>query len=813
MRKTCTVFGVVVAFAGLASHARAEIDVEVPPVVAAKSTLSVGETENFRFHAESGALLTVTATAAKKTNLAFALELHDGADAVVIVPAAVITDLGKKITWKNFVVPATDDYRLQVSGTGSGAYALSLTVKPQRKWTTTLSFADAGPLAFAFSAPKGSTVLVSAKTAKASAAAPSLVSVTGPLGYSQDLSTAGKKTTTSHAASLGVLPVGGDFTLSVGDAGAPGDVAVAVVVIPPHVKPGKFDLRNVKLGRPAGGETLVARTVDAAGGTVSTDDPAGDLNGASVTIPAGALTKPLLISVSSTVTPPLASEDDQAAGPAVDLEPSGTIFTTPATVTLPYDLSQLPADATPSDIRIRIVEADGSATEVAPDNVDTSTGIITAKTIGFSTCVPVVRRGTPRLGVAAGGDEFWFCGLSAQMGTDYGQNDSRDRQMRLEEGVVSFFGDNTFQTSSQKTTLQWSNSSTSQGQGPIDGTVTSTVAPDSFSANWAYGADGQTIQVLVQDSGAPVFMMSRDGNVMSSRPVDSSNPQAENVFCFRKPAQTPTLDAAAGTYQGVGFEFHADSQGVGSPAGLSFRRIFASMTVTSDGGASISFTQRKSSYDQSTGQWSSTLENGSLVNGAVTVESQGTLLATFPDQNGESVDPLRIYPGRNFNGGFFTNGTPRDGKFLLVLFARTGSGLGVSDVDGTWRGGIFDPTVNSYDVPANPTSIHVPDFNVSAEGTTGTFDGTSAGSLAFHDHKVQRDNSVAGGVQVQEKNDSTSVTVSVTSKGKLTFATPEGAAVGALAPDGTFAVLGTDVSNAAQTDYFIGVVVRSPPSK
>lgn len=811
MRKTCAVLGgVVIALAGLAPAARAEIDVEVPPLVAAKSTLSAGEIEDFRFHAEVGAVLTVTVAAAKRTQLTLALELDDSSDQVVTVPPEAVTDLGRKVIWRNFVIPATDDYRLRVSGTGSGTYSLALSVKPQKKWTTTLSFADAGPLDVFFSAPQGSTVVVTATRAKGSAAAPALASVTGPNAYSMDLSTAGKKTPTSHTAPLGALPVGGDFTLSVGNDGAAGDIAVVVVVKPPKTKLRKFDLRNVSLGRPGGGETLVARTVTPAGGTVLADDPASDLNGASVTIPAGAISNSLLISVGSTDVPRLGSENDQAAGPAVDLEPSGTTFSTPATVTLPYDLAQLPADATPDDIRIRIVEDDGSATEVAPDSIDTVNGIVTAKTNGFSVCVPVVQRGTPRLGVDAGGDEYWFAGLSANFGTNPSNNDSRDRSMRLEEGVVSFYGDYTFQVSSQKTTHQWSNGDTGQGQ--VDGTVTTTVSPDSLTANWAYGADGQTIEVQVQDTGVPVFMMSRDGNVLSSRPVDSSDTQAENIFAFRKPVGTPTVAAVAGTYQGVGFEFHAESQGSGIPAQISPRRIFGTMTIGTDGGASISFTQRNGEYDGSTGQWSTVLKSGSINNGTVTVEAQGTFLATFPDQNGETVDPIRIYPCRDYRGGFLTHATTKPGAFLLLLFVRTGSGLSTSDVNGTWRGGLFDPSVESYDVTGG-TTIHVPDFSVSAEGVTGTFNGTSSASLAFHDHQVQRDNTVAGGVWVREKDDSATMSVSVTTKGKLTIGSSEGAGVGAIAPDGTFAVLGADVTNASQNDYFVGVIVRSPPKK
>jgi hypothetical protein len=54
--------------------------------------------------------------------------------------------------------------------------------------------------------------------------------------------------------------------------------------------------------------------------------------------------------------------------------------------------------------------------------------------------------------------------------------------------------------------------------------------------------------------------------------------------------------------------------------------------------------------------------------------------------------------------------------------------------------------------------------------------------------------------------------VSVTAKGKVTFGTPDGAGVGSVAPDGSFLVLTSDISNPGQ-DYFLGVCVRSPPLK
>ena len=97
-------------------------------------------------------------------------------------------------------------------------------------------------------------------------------------------------------------------------------------------------------GGDAGGGTPPASTgVGAAGGTVSGP------NGAKVVIPPGALAvaTPIVIEQSSAGAPPLPA-GFTASGPIFAFTPHGTTFVLPATVTLPFDPTQVPAGATPA---------------------------------------------------------------------------------------------------------------------------------------------------------------------------------------------------------------------------------------------------------------------------------------------------------------------------------------------------------------------------------------------------------------------------------------------------------------------------------
>jgi hypothetical protein len=790
-----------------ARSARAGIDVEVPASFRAKSALDAGETETYRFHAEKGTLVSLSVAAAKGADLAFTVDLLDGAGDPVTVPAGVVTDLGKRVSWRDFEVPATDDYRIDVSATGSGAYGITFSEKPRAKWTGTLVFPDAGPLTFPFSAPVGAKVSIVARTSKGSAASPLVTHAAGPC-INVDLSSSGKRTPTSHSLSLGVLAAGGDFTLTVANFGSPGSIDVAVSVKRPRAKTLKMDLRGVALGRPSGGETLVARTVGSSGGVVSVDDPGSDLVGASVAIPGAALGLDTLISLASSAVPPLGSPDDQAAGPAVDLRPPGTTFAFPAAVTLPFDPARVPADATPADIRVRIVEADGSAVEVAPDSVDAGAGTVTVSTSGFSVCVPVVYSGAPRLGLSPGGDEFWLAALQGDFSIDAG-NDSRGRDMVLDEGEVSFHSDGTFQVSSQRTTQSWTNGP--DGMGGIDGTISPVVEPRNGTVDWAYGFDGQTVQLVSGDTSDPVFAVSRDGTVLASRPVDGADAKCKDAFLIRKPAQAPTLASAAGTYPFVGFEYNANTSGGGIPAGIGFARSLGTVTLAAGGGATISFSSRRAEFDAGAGKWTFVPKSGTLTGGTVVVEAAGTLLATFPPDSEGDGPVLRLYPGRDMKVMFCTEAVPKAGKLLLFVLVREGSGLSRSDLDGTWRGAIFKPDLQTYAIPG-PISFTAPDYSLKSEGDTVAFTGGATATVAAHGHIVQRDSLATGGVGVQEADEGASVSVSVSSAGKVVLASTEGSVVGWLGGDGSFLALGADPASTKQK-FLLGILVRSPPHK
>ena len=99
----------------------------------------------------------------------------------------------------------------------------------------------------------------------------------------------------------------------------------------------------VGCGGGGGTTTTAGPPIGAAGGTVTSAE------GASVAIPAGALGAPVAIGVAKDAAgaPALpAAPDVQAAGDVFALTPHGTAFAAPATLTLPFDPTKVPAGGT-----------------------------------------------------------------------------------------------------------------------------------------------------------------------------------------------------------------------------------------------------------------------------------------------------------------------------------------------------------------------------------------------------------------------------------------------------------------------------------
>src|SRR5579859_8116485 len=98
------------------------------------------------------------------------------------------------------------------------------------------------------------------------------------------------------------------------------------------------------LGCSSNNQINITKTIGSEGGTVSGSD------GTSVVIPMGALGMSSNITITPIDAP--APAGTVLVGPAYDFSPDGTQFSSPVTITLPYDPAKIPSGHTASEIRI-----------------------------------------------------------------------------------------------------------------------------------------------------------------------------------------------------------------------------------------------------------------------------------------------------------------------------------------------------------------------------------------------------------------------------------------------------------------------------
>ncbi|MGD0523650.1 MAG: hypothetical protein ABSE49_00830 [Polyangiaceae bacterium] len=138
-------------------------------------------------------------------------------------------------------------------------------------------------------------------------------------------------------------------------------------------------------GSSSGGSSLASASIGAQGGSVTVSAAeSATLAGTSITVPAGALSQDVTIAILSSSASVTAS-GEQAAGPVVDFEPSGTMFTSPVTMTIPVTL---PSGASTSSLKIAAVEPDGTRQELAVQSV--TGGLATFQASGFTGFGPVI---------------------------------------------------------------------------------------------------------------------------------------------------------------------------------------------------------------------------------------------------------------------------------------------------------------------------------------------------------------------------------------------------------------------------------------
>lgn len=323
-----------------------------------------------------------------------ALDLVD--DALAAVAAGRATRTGASIS--RFAFAATAGHRFRVTGDGAdGDYRLDVTLSPQTSWRTA-SPADLGPgeeATFAFAAPEGATATIDLRPARLSSFAPLLVDLTPPAGTAVPFD-AGLATSGRHRASA-VTGDAGEHVLRIRNAGAEkGGWTLSIRLAVPRSARVATDLRDDALGGAFDGpHAVLGRVIDDDAAT-AIDVPGGlGLDGASISVPAGAVSLPTLVTM-TTSDPVFAGDDLNPAGATVEFAPAGTEFTIPASVTLPFDPDAF--DDPANELSIVVESADGTQETIAASSVDTTNATATFPVSHFSRFQPVSPQPRPLRG-------------------------------------------------------------------------------------------------------------------------------------------------------------------------------------------------------------------------------------------------------------------------------------------------------------------------------------------------------------------------------------------------------------------------------
>ncbi len=494
----------------------------------------------------------------------------------------------------------------------------------------------------------------------------------------------------------------------------------------------------------------------------------------------------------------------------MDFEPSGLTFVNPVTITIPYDLSQVPADATPADIRVRIVEQNGSAQEVAPDSVDEVAGTVTIQATGFSVCVPVCPVGLPRVGsrpgvgLPPGGDEYWLLVVAGGLSPD-GGGDSRDREYFVDAGAASLQTNGTIDFSSQEIGVNWSNQDSGSGSGSaFNSNQTLYGQPQVGSLAWAYDADSRSLDVTGGD-GPMKFRLSQDGNYMAGRFEDLTRTKTDAQFLVRKNRVPLTTASVKGTWTGIAIEFDLN----GGPSGSTVpepQRAIGTFTFDGAGGCRVAITQRDGKFDQPTSTYKQVLSSGS-VDGLYTIDVDGTIVLSL--LNGDN-SVIRFFPGPNLDVLLCTQDAATAQTAFALIAMRESTGLGNSSMDGLYHGTEFETDVVVNQLTTTQGPFNVGDFQTESGYETITFDGGATAPVTFSDHCVRRDPLQANGVKLEEKEQAFTVNVTVTKAGKLTLGTADGSVTGWVSPDAQCLVYLSPPSSAT-SDWEFGFAMKAPP--
>jgi hypothetical protein len=809
MRRKILTAACAVALFSASAPCRADVDTEVPVPAKIQGSLGEGETEVARFFAPAGSLLQVKLSTKKTGGLDPALRVLDPDGAELPIPAGNLQDKGSKIKVKKLPLERSGVWAVEVSGAGSGDYKLVLKTKVPTKLVEDVQVGGENP-EIVVPAAFGSTIKVTAKSSKGSPATPVLQSLDG-----EDLTGEGKRSDSSHKVSMGA-GASGDLVLVVGGEGAAGGVRVTIAIQPPKTKTAKVDVRGVTLGRPTGGETAVGKViVPAEGGDVAAG-PESDLFGASVQVPAGALSEPTLISIRSSAPELLVDPGDASAGPTVEFGPSGLAFSQPVTVTVPIDVRQMPVQTTAEDIRVLIVEDDGTVREVVPISVDLDAGFCTLPASGFSRFTAIAPAGSPQLA----GRGYWGFLFDANLEDDFTQRDeSGVRRIAMGDALIDFDPDGeswSAHIDEREVFFGLDRDAQDDQLVPVFD-VAEVVAQD--TGTWGYGSGGRRIRLFFDgEEGEDRMFVSRDGSVLlntTDEPEEGvPNDALLDLFVERPAADDPT-SLLLGKYHFGELNLSVGPREDGALIEVELLSTWGTVTFKENGKLAIDVVHKEAfGVVESEPPAYEIGEFRDRLSVDWEVETTGPFAGAVLVDDGED-STFRVFPHRDGRMFVMTNQSG-DGEFGLLVGVRVSSGRDVSEIEGNHAVGTVFLEPNEYQIengfPGSGDVRFVPDFAIASESSRLLFDGTDALTISRRGSLYQqRDPAERGGVlRERELGPDDTIGVSLANDGRLTFETGGDELRGGLAGDGSFGFVVQDPDN---PNFGIVLFVNRPPQQ
>ena len=387
MNRTRSLIVAAGVFAGSAwSLAADDVDLQVRGNELIDGTLRpAAERETFIVDAPLGATITASVKLVGVGGPVPGIDLLDGGS--VLITQATASATGAKLN--KHAVTKSDLLRLRVAGDGAldGDYQFKVKMTTRRAWGERA----AAPLAAGataqskFAAGAGATADVALAPDKGSAFGARIVSIDGPSGFHLDVDDSGVYGTRHRIARV-PLGAAGDYTVQLrNDGAAAGAWVIGVKLAVQKVSKTTVNIADSALTGAFGDDaTVFGRIVNPAGALIDPPDTGGPLDGASVSVPPGAMATPTVIAIQSSQTF-FVDDTNHAAGIAISLTPSGTRFATPVTVTVPFDPQSF--DDPLNELSIYIENTETGELEAVPRSllvIDTVGNTVSFPTSHFS---------------------------------------------------------------------------------------------------------------------------------------------------------------------------------------------------------------------------------------------------------------------------------------------------------------------------------------------------------------------------------------------------------------------------------------------